>query len=201
MSVSSSSSPPPILAAAIGGGGGGTHTHIIGSIAEKNIVHGVVRSIRLQLPPAERAGAVLDEPAVDARHVEHVPAVRQAPHLLPDLEILRTFTNENSDSRRLRWDRIIDCRSMDGKDRSLGSYLEADGAAGEVADGVAPVLLGDPRLGELVDGRPRHAVGGLHLKQVRRLPERRRVHRVHLQQLRHQASAMERTPSVCTAHA
>ena len=66
------------------------------------------------------------------------------------------------------------------KDRS-GPYLEADGASGEVADGVAPVLLGDPRLGELVDGRPRHAVGGLHLEQVRRLPERRRVHRVHLQ--------------------
>jgi hypothetical protein len=30
----------------------------------------------LELPPAERAGAMLDEPAVDARHMEYVPAVR-----------------------------------------------------------------------------------------------------------------------------
>lgn len=43
----------------------------------------------LELPPAQRAGPMLDQPAVDARHVEHVPAIRQAPHLLADLEILK----------------------------------------------------------------------------------------------------------------
>jgi hypothetical protein len=44
----------------------------------------------LELPPAERAGPMLDEPAVDAGHVEHVPAVRQASSLLPDLEVLQS---------------------------------------------------------------------------------------------------------------
>jgi hypothetical protein len=32
---------------------------------------------------------MLDQPAVDARNVEHMPAIGQAPHLLPDLEILK----------------------------------------------------------------------------------------------------------------
>jgi hypothetical protein len=58
--------------------------------------------------------------------------------------------------------------------------LEADRAAGEIADGIPPVLLRDGDLGELVNGRPRHAVGSLDLEQVRRLPEGRRVDGVHL---------------------
>ena len=60
-------------------------------------MHPSMASVRLELPPAERAGPVLDQPAVDARHVEHVPAVRQAPHLLPNLEILH---NQQQHPRR-----------------------------------------------------------------------------------------------------
>lgn len=45
--------------------------------------------MELEVPPAEWAGAMAEEPAVDAGKVEHVPAVRQAAHGLTRLEVLQ----------------------------------------------------------------------------------------------------------------
>lgn len=47
-------------------------------------------TVNLDIPPAQGARTMPDEPAINAQQMEHMLAMRQAPHRLSDLKILRS---------------------------------------------------------------------------------------------------------------
>jgi hypothetical protein len=104
--------------------------------------NGTQRSAGLDCAPAQGAGCVSDQPAVDARHVERVAAHRQAPRGLAGFELLRwkqSSEPNTNDRNKLHaapfFFGILDVRN---------SHLEANGAGDVLPAGVHVAGLREP---------------------------------------------------------
>lgn len=84
-------------------------------------------AISSDVSPAQRAGAVPDEPAVDAGHVEEVAAPRQPPRGLAHPEVLQAHRAAQRLARRVHGGVRRDHRLRQPAHRVLGEAPDAAG--------------------------------------------------------------------------